>query len=245
MEAVGWVLLPGDLVQRQVTQTWDRYIYLLEVEAENRALRAENKALAARLTTVKEKAADIKNLMEMMQFAPPPQWKRVGARVIGRRFAPDASLSSLLIDQGSLGGVQRDMPVVAPFGVVGRTFRYSLNFSSVLLLTDPAINIAVISEKTRTTGILTGQGIGKALVVNRVPLNAPLEKGEMLLTSGLAGIFPKGLPVAKIDSVHKTDVSLFKEVQACPVLKLDRLENVFVLLPKKARPMPPFNGERP
>ena len=169
----------------------------------------------------------------------------MGARVIGRRFAPDASLSTLLIDQGSQGGVLRDMPVVAPFGVVGRTFRYSLHFSAVLLLTDPAINIAVISEKTRTTGILNGQGIGRALVVNRVPLNAPLEEGEMLLTSGLAGIFPKGLPVAKIDSIHETDVSLFKEVQAHPVLQLDRLENVFVLLPQNARDMPLFDGKKP
>ena len=84
-----------------------------------------------------------------------------------------------------------------------------------------------------------------ALVVNRVPLNAPLEEGEMLLTSGLAGIFPKGLPVAKIDSIHETDVSLFKEVQAHPVLQLDRLENVFVLLPQNAKDMPLFDGKKP
>ncbi len=242
---MGWILLPGDIVQKQITQTWDRYIYLLEVETENRALRAQNKALQARLVTVKEKEADISNLLEMLQFSPPPQWRRIGARVIGHRFAPDASLSTLLIDQGSQNGVRRDSPVVAPFGVVGRTFRYSLNFSSVLLLTDPAINIAVIAEKTRTTGILNGRGIGRELVVNRVPLNAPLQEGEMLLTSGLAGIFPKGLPVARISSIRKTDVSLFKEIQAQPILKLDRLEHVFVLLPKDAQTSPLIPRKEP
>ncbi len=237
MEVMGWVFLPGKFVHRQVTNTWNRYFYLVGVEAENKKLQAENEALQFRLTTILENAIKIRELQQMLLFSPPASWNKKSARVVG----PGGNLlsaSTLLVDLGSLDGVKRDFPVVMPFGVLGRIFRLSPNFSSVLLLTDPAINIAVIAEKTRTIGILTGQGAGQDLIVKYVPLNAPLKEGELLFTSGLGGFFPKGLPVAKIQSIRISNISLFKEVRATPISDFQHLENVLILIPQDKRAVP-------
>ncbi len=237
MEVMGWVFLPGQFAHRQIVNTWNRYFYLVGVEAENKKLRVENEALRFRLTTMLEHAVNIRELQQMLLFSPPVSWSKKSARVVGLG-GNLVSSSTLLVDLGSLDGVGRDFPVIMPSGVLGRIFRLSPNFSSVLLLTDPAINISVIAEQTRTFGILTGQGVGQELIVKYVPLNAPLKEGELLFTSGLGGFFPKGLPVAKIQSIRISDISLFKEVRATPISDFQHLENVLILIPQDKKTLP-------
>jgi rod shape-determining protein MreC len=99
----------------------------------------------------------------------------------------------------------------------------------VLLLSDPNSRVSVMGKDNRSQGIVVGQGRGRNLKVEYIKLNAPIEPGEMLVTSGLSGIFPKGLPVARVKTVHRSDISLFLSITAEPLVDVNKLEEVLLL----------------
>lgn len=236
LEFVGLVVKPGRWTAEQATSLWNRYVYLLGLRQENVALRARLDRLTLDLAEVREQAAEAERLRRLLQFAPPPNWSTEGARVIAQRLGPNAVLETLVVDKGSLSGVAVNTPVATPGGLAGRVLRAGFNTATVLLVTDQNSKIPVIGRANRTTGILTGLGPGRELEVRYVPLNAPVDEGEILVTSGLADILPKGLPVARVVSIERSDISLFLTVRAEPLVNLRDLEEVLLL---NRQPPPP------
>ena len=233
LELVGSVLSPGKWVQREATNLWERYFYLVGVCEENEALRLRMEALNLQAASLQEKAAQGDRLLDLLHFTPPLDWVRTGARVVGHRLGANAVLETLLIDKGTVSGVVRDTPVVAPLGVVGRVHRPGAHFSTVLLLIDPNSHVPVMGAEHRIPAIVVGQGAGKPLLVSYVPLNDTLAKGELLITSGLGGMFPKGLPVARVSGVERSPISLFQDIRADLLVDPGRLEELLLLLPRK------------
>ena len=229
LEFVGLMLKPGVWVADRVTGFWGRYIYLAGVRQENDVLKKDKERLSLEAARYKEEAAEVVRLRGLLAFPPPPSWAMEGARVIAHRLGPNAALNTVLADKGSMSGFSVNAPVVTPTGVAGRVLRAGLYSSTVLLVTDPNSKIPVRGQTHRTTGILTGQGPGEPLQVGYVPLNAPLVQGETLLTSGLAGIFPKGMPIARVTKIERSDISLFQTVWAEPLVNLGDLEEVLLL----------------
>lgn len=240
MEFVGWILYPGDYIKKNGIYLWQHYIDLLEVKKENDQLQSKIKQLRLESMKLRKEANEATRLRNLLGFSPPPGWSFIGARVIAHKVGPQAVLESLFIDKGERDGLGRDQPVITPKGLVGRVFRSCPNFSSVLLLTDPNNRIPVLGSQTRTKGILIGQGPDPDtnLKVKFVSKNARLYEGELLLTSGMSGIFPKGVPVAKVVSVDISEFSLFKEVKAEQVINLKRLEEVLVIKQKTDQDLP-------
>ena len=224
LEFVGLVLKPGKWVKNQVVDFWDRYIYLIGVRQENEELKQQVSHLTSELNRFREEAKEAMRLRDLLSLAPPEKWSASGARVMAHRLGPHAALETLLVDKGYRSGAEQNDPVVTHQGVVGRILRDSAHLSTVLLLTDPNSRIPVRGRTHRTTGILAGGGQNEPLEVLYIPLNAPLEQGEILITSGLAGIFPQDLPAAKIISIERSDISLFQTVRAEPLLDLKSLE---------------------
>ena len=230
LEFTGWVLKPGKWVSAKVSGFWHRYIYLVNVRADNERLQDENRDLRFEVMELRERAAAADRLESMLLFSPPPKWMKEGARVIAHRLGPAAVLETVMVDKGRISGITEDTPVLVPEGLVGRVFKVGPSTASVLLLTDPNSRISVIGQEHRSGGILTGQGPGHELKLRYVNLNAPLRQGEVLISSGLAGIFPKGLPVARVTRVDRSEISLFLTVTAEPLVELGRLEDVLMLL---------------
>lgn len=228
LEFVSWVLRPGKWVADKATRLWDDYFHLVDVQQENRRLAAEVDQFSMDLAALREEAAEAVRLRKLLDYAPPPSWSVQGARVIAHRLGPAGALDTVLIDKGSLDNVDVNVPVATPGGVAGRVLRAAMQASTVLLVTDPNSKIPVVSREHRTTGILSGQGAGEELEVRYVPLNAPLDVGEILVTSGLAGIFPKGLPVAVVSGIERSDISLFLTVRATPLVDYNSLEEVLL-----------------
>jgi rod shape-determining protein MreC len=226
---VGLILKPADWVKDSVSDMWYRYVYLVDVQKENTRLRQEIRMRNLELARYREGAAELARLRDLLEFDPPPAWRVEGARVLSRRVGPYAVLETLVIDKGSQAGLIEDMPAVTDTGVVGRVFRIAPLASQVLLVTDPNSRIAVIGQESRTSGIVIGQGANKPLTVAYVPLNAPLYEGELLVTSGFAGIFPKGLPVARVKTIRRSDISLFQSVVAEPLVTPRTLEEILLL----------------
>jgi len=229
LEFVGAVLKPGKWVKRQVAGFWDHYIDLVDVRRRNDELEAQVREALAALAEAREDEAELVRLRALMSLSPPSGWEKLGARVIAHRLGLQAELESIVLGKGYLQGASVRSPVVTHEGVVGRVFRSGPYTSTVLLVTDPNSRIAVVSQDNRTPGIIVGSGPRNLLELRYVSQNAPLSVGEMLVTSGQAGTFPKGLPVARIVSIEYSDLSLFQRVMAEPLANLDNLEEVLLV----------------
>ncbi len=229
MEMATWVLAPGKWVKARAMNFWERYMDLVNVKEQNEQLQIALDLQSMELAKYREEAAEAFRLREILSLAPPEGWPMMGARIIANRLGPAAALETILLDKGAASGVHVGSPVLTPAGVVGRVIKHSPHASQVLLITDGNSRLAVVGQKSRTSGIVVGRGAGEALEVLYVPQNAELEKGEILVTSGIAGIFPKGLPVARVLSVTRSDLSLFQEVIAISLVDLRHLEEVLIL----------------
>ncbi|MGM0423312.1 MAG: rod shape-determining protein MreC [Thermodesulfobacteriota bacterium] len=229
LEFVGWVLTPGKWLQHRAQEFWSRYVYLQDLQKENQRLQQSLAEMRLRLAELQSQAAEASRLRSLLQLSPPEGWNHEAARIIAHRTGPNSLLRTFLINKGSRQGVHQEMPVLTPDGVVGRVRKVSLNFSTVLLLTDLNSHIPVLSQETRNNAILQGQGPDKPLQVKYIGQNAPLFSKENLVTSGLAGIFPKGLPVAQVEQVSHSELSLFQQVLAKPLVQLQNLEEVLLL----------------
>jgi rod shape-determining protein MreC len=192
-------------------------------------LRQDLEAAKDELSGLRENAAEVERLRRLLSITPPAEWTRQGARIISHRLGPNAALETFLIDKGSASGVTINTPVVSPEGVVGRVLRLSPSAATILLITDPNSRIPVVSQQNRTQGILKGEGPSRELILNYVPQGAPIEEGEILVTSGLEELFPRGVPVARVTSVGRSGASLFQLIHAAPLFSPLQLEEVALL----------------
>lgn len=229
LDLTGWILTPGRWIQHSANNFWARYIYLVGVRQENEELLQQVRDLEFEVFRMAEKAKSADRMAALLRFTPEATWESRGCRVIGQKLGPNAVLETMLIDVGTLAGVQDNDPVIATRGVVGRILKPGLKFSSVLLLTDTTSRIPVITSIGRIPAIVHGQGPGAFLEVKYIPRNDEVVPGEILLTSGQGGIFPKGIPVAQIVEVTPADVSLFQKVYAEPLVKLRYYEELLTL----------------
>jgi len=232
LEVVGWILYPGDWVYSKTKKIWEDYIYLVNLKKENNLLKEQIKRLKLEVIKLKKEEKEAQRLRKLLRFSPPKGWTVQGARIISQSIGPNGVLKTLIIDKGSKDKIKVNTPVITQDGVVGRVVKVGYHFSVVLLLNDLNSRIPVISFHTRTKGIIKGTG-NTFLKVLYIDQSAPLSQKEIFVTSGLANIFPKGLPVAKIVKIETHKGSLFKDVTALPLVNFKKLEEVLLLIPKR------------
>ena len=135
---------------------------------------------------------------------------------------------TVMIDKGSSGGIEKDHGAIASGGVVGRIIEVNAGSSRVLLTTDLRSNIDVIIERSRVKGVVEGNGTD-GLVMKYVRQVDEVQVGDQVITSGLSGVFPKGLVVGEVTRVEKSGDNFFKHVEVRPAVDLGKLEEVLVL----------------
>jgi len=229
LDSVGMVLRPGKWLGGRAGDFTERYVSLVGLKQQNEALEAEVKALRLENMTLRERAEATARVEKLLGFPEPPDWKREGARVMAHRVGPTAILETILVDRGKLSGAVEDTPVLSTEGVVGRIYRAGLSVGTVLLLTDPSSRIAIVGSDNRAAGVIYGMGAGEKLMVKYVGFKSSMEPGEILLTSGMDGVYPKGLPVARVAAVKREEGTLFMDVQADPLVDIAHLEEVLLL----------------
>ncbi|MFH1915094.1 MAG: rod shape-determining protein MreC [Pseudomonadota bacterium] len=229
LDIASLVIRPGQWAFERATSFWERYIHLVGLKQQNDDLVRDNAQLTRKNMILAAEARSAERLEQLLSFTPPEQWEFSGARVVAHRMGPTGALATMTVDRGAASGVSADMPVVSLDGVVGRVLRTGGVAATVLLLTDANSRIAIIGEHNRTPGMLAGQGYDEPLTVHYMNLNAVIDPGELLLTSGLSGVFPKGLPVARVVRVRRSDISLFLTVEADPLVDVAGLEEVLLL----------------
>ncbi len=238
LELVGSVLKPMVALNTNVSDVWENYIELVGVREENKRLKADLLSIQSQLVAANEDRAEVRRLRALLSLPVDRSWRPVGARILAGRMGPNSALETVILSRGYITGGSPGTPIMTHMGLVGRILRASAHTSTALLLTDPGSRIAVLSQETRTAGILTGRGGRESMEVRFVEHNALIEEGELLVTSGLDGVYPKGLPVARITKVAMYSYSPFKTVHATPLVDAGRLEEVLLLEPTGLEPLP-------
>jgi rod shape-determining protein MreC len=216
-------------VSNYVSGFWGKYIGLINVRQENEQLRQELMKYKAANIEYREAVATnvrLQKLLELKESLPPPT---MTAEIIGKD--PSLWFRTLTINRGSSDGVQKGMPVVTVEGVVGQVLTSSPNYSKVLLATDPNSAIDIITQKTRVQGIVKGLG-REAFALHYVLKSAVVEKGDYVLTSGLGGVFPKGLMVGTVSDIKKSRRGMFQDIEIEPAVDFSQLEYLIIIMKK-------------
>ena len=223
---------------------WGRYVALVDVEAENRELRAENEKLRKELAAMTRRAFDVAALEDLAVVKRRTPADTLGARVIGAPMSPQFRVLRLRIDRGDKE-VQPGMPVITGTGPVGRINKVFGDYADVTLISDPSSSVEILIPRTGGRGILTGLGRSDSYactiqwlerqVSMAASADARVQVGDEIVTSGLGASFPPGLVVGKVSAIGKDD-GMFQRVEVTPAVDVSRVRAVEVLL---APPPPP------
>ena len=120
------------------------------------------------------------------------------------------------------------MPVIAPPGLIGRLFDVSWHVSKVLLFIDENSNVGAILQRTRTQGIISGAG-PRGLILKYISKTQDVKEGDVIVSSGMGGVFPKGLLIGQVSHVDRQDASLFLKINVTPFVDFSKLEEILIL----------------
>ncbi len=215
----------------KLNSIWKNYLDLVRVKQENKILKAHLSQLQAEITTYREALIENGRLKKLLQIKRKRPEKSIVANVVGFDLASWRAI--ITIDVGKKQGVLKDMPVLSQGGVIGRVIEAGMTHSRVMLVTDYNSRVAAIIQRNRARGILKGQGRG-GCILDYVKKGIDAQVGDMVITSGLDGIYPKGLILGKIKLVGPGDrAELFQSILVEPASNMDEVEEVLVLLIKK------------
>jgi len=228
VQGVTYALVSG------VTRAWNGYVALRRVRVENEALRQQLVSLQVQLQRQQAAAQRNGELRRLLDLRDATSLLTRPAEVIGGSAVPDFRF--VTIDRGGADGLKADMAVISPAGVVGRVVMSGRRASKVQLLVDRNAAAGARIERTRAEGIVLGTG-DETLRMEYVSPAAELTAGDVVVTSGTDGIYPKGLVIGHIESIERKGVT-YAVIRVRPAVVFTALEEVLVVLTP-----PPERGE--
>lgn len=203
-----------------------------DIQIENLELKAKIAELEGQLQDYNEIKQENNRLIELLNFdTVSKELEFVTARVIGK--APGHWFNMFIIDAGLSDGLKVDMPVVNGDGLVGRIVATGANWSRVMAIIDSSSGASGIVERTRDNGMLSGTASleeeKRQLSMSNLPLDADLMPGDTVITSGLAGVFPKGIPIGEVTEVSKSDDGMRNQAIVSPWVDFNHLEEIMII----------------
>lgn len=204
-----------------------KYFGLVNAHKENLRMKKEIDSLRMENIRLRELLATHQRLQKLLQFKEITDQPILAAQVIGRD--PTGWFKSVIIDKGTNSGININMPVVNAEGVVGRLVSVSSNYSKVLLIIDQNSAVDCIVRRSRDNGIVKGL-TSKRCTFDYVLKTSDVRVGDVVVTSGLGRVYPKGIPVGEVVEVKDSPGGLFKHVQIKPMVDFSRLEELLIIL---------------
>jgi len=213
-------------VIKTIRGVFQEYLFLVHLQKENVMLKQRITELQKENHQMKEMALANERLQKLLQFREKISPSMVAAEVIGQD--PSSWFKSVTINKGEKNGVRKGMAVISSEGVIGQILKTAPHYSTVLLITDYNSAIDSIIQRTRAKAIVEGKG------ENRCQLKYLLRTeevivGDIVVTSGLSGNFPKGLMVGEVRKVDKKGHGIFQYAELVPSVDLTKLEEVLVI----------------
>lgn len=213
-------------VSDSVKRVWHGYLYLVGVQKENERLRQRLDEAVQREARYQEALLALQRLEALLDLKQRMALPVTGARVIA--YDPSLWSRAAIIDQGRSQGVEVGQAVVAPAGIVGRIVEIYPRYAKVMLIVDRNSGADAMIQRNRVRGILEGKG-GNRCSLEYVPKNADIQVGDLVLASGLGGIYPQGLVFGKVTQADKKAQGVFQQVEVTPTVDLSSLEEVLVV----------------
>lgn len=231
LRAVEWV-------NHGLDTAWSRYLALQHVREENFTLRQDMARLQQENARLRETAAASTRLRDLLELKERLPYATIAAHVVGRD--PSNWYRSVVINKGAQDGLAVDMGVVTPSGIIGRLVKVYDRFAIVLLMIDPNNAVAGLVQRTRDEGIVEGTEKGLARI-KYLPLLSTVKVGDRVITSGLAGGFPRGLPIGTITKIERHEAELFLSAEIVPDSDFAKIEDVLVVTsPRESSQLPPM-----
>ena len=215
-----------EYVGRSAKQLWLGYFYLMGVRRQNAELQRQLEEYKQREVRFQEAEQALTRLETLLDLKRQVALPVIGARVIA--YDPTLWSRSAIINQGKAQGVKEGLPVLAPQGIVGRIVGVYPEYSKVMLIVDRKSGADAMVQRTRIRGMLTGKG-GNRCSLEFVPKSADVQVGDLVLASGLVGLYPKGLVFGKVTAASKKNPGVFQEIEVSPNVDLSTLEEVLVV----------------
>lgn len=212
---------------RNIAGVWDHYIFLTDSSKENVMLKQELKEERfqnSRLMEELEKYRRVENLLSINPDA-------INSLQVATVVAWDSTnlAQTLVIDKGTNHKITNGLPVITHNGLVGRTVVTTANSSRVLIMTDARSGVDALIQGSRVRCMVVGQN-RKKTQVRYLPLDADVKEGDVLISSGLGGVYPKGLRLGTISLLEKGSDRLFYEAEMTPSADFSRIEEVLIVL---------------
>jgi len=238
-----WMLKPVQTVEANIADDSTGFVHdyfdLVNVRQENKQLTEEVTSLESQRTRLAELEVENRHLSDLLELREVLSTEAVAARVIGAD-ATEVS-STLILSEGSNDGLRRDMAVISTEGVVGKLIAVAPNASRVLLINDHNAGLDAFDQRSRARGIVGGVLDGN-LTMKYVDRTEDVKPGDAVVTSGMDGIFPRGLLVGQITQVSQEGPGLFLNIDIRPAADFRKLEHVLILTQKPPQLAPNVNG---
>jgi rod shape-determining protein MreC len=209
-----------------IQDTTGRYLNLVAINKENVDLKKENAKLKAEMLRFLEVEKENARLNEVLQFTAEANMKLISAQVIGIDIF--AERASIRINRGTKHGVEKGQAVITREAAVGYILEAQETTSLILVLTDRYAVIDGIIQNSRARGIVEGSG-PDTCILKYLQRSDEVQVGDVIVTSGLDNIFPKGLPVARVKNVSRRKSEISPYVELTPVIDVSRLDEVFIV----------------
>ena len=220
----------------KLKESFDFFINFSKVKQENEELAAKNAELENKLVEYNRMKDENTTLREMFDYSQANQnYNYLGCNIVG--YSGGNISNGYIIDKGTNDGVKKDMIVITPQGLVGKVTKSESSYSIVQTILNENIAVASMVESTReTTGILQGATDNKnknLAVLSNIPIDSEIKEGDVILTSGLGGMYPKEIRIGEVVSVEIDTVGIMKKAVVKPYVDFNKLEGLFVVVPKE------------
>jgi rod shape-determining protein MreC len=220
-------------VNRTAFGLWSTYQDWKNVRAENRRLRDEAQRLRVESLRVSEVDEENRRLRRLLQLKEALPLETISGEIIGREWG--GWVRSLTVNRGRTSRVVRLTAVIGPDGLIGRIVDVRGGSSVVQVLTDPASTVGAHVVRTRTPGIIEGEARGTIRFKYMARDGAGIQVGDVVVTSGLGGLFPRGIPIGRVRSIDDRGSALFHYAQITPAVDFARIDEVLLLTGDAAR----------
>lgn len=209
-----------------VVRTGYELLHFKSIASENFRLHRELTAMTAKAAALGEASSENKRLKELLTVKDKLPGRSVVSRVIGRDYSNWAE--NLVIDKGFKDGVREGMAALADGAVIGKVTAAGQSNARISLITDPEIRVPVVIQRSRAGGLLYGIARGRA-IIKFIPKNADIKAGDLIVTSGISGVYPKGFLVGKVLDVKEELNKLYQFALVEPAADSTSIEEVLVI----------------
>jgi len=206
---------------------WFHYFYLVSAAKENDHLKKALNQSVERHNRYIETELTNERLRSFLEFKKKTTSKVVAAEVVGRD--PSPWFKTIIIDKGTTDNIKQGLPVVVAKGVAGQVMSVSSGYSKVLLITDRNSAVDALVQRSRARGIIKGFSSDRCFFQYVLRKN-DVKVGDTVVTSGLDGVYPKGLRIGRVSGVVRRNSGMFQKVEVTPYVDFEKLEEVMVVL---------------